>query len=90
MIYDLKTWDFLEEEYPNQYIEQIWSSKLYINDNNYCDTLDLEACFRYENEVWASNDMKEARELYFLINNSNISRSWFDYFMNNLNTNYIK
>ena len=90
MLYNLKTWEFFEEEYPNQYIEDIWVKYLHIDNENYCDNLSLEDCIEYEKLVKASNEMKEARELYFLINNYNISRSWYNYFIGILQTNYIK
>lgn len=89
-IYNLKTWDLLDEEYPNQYINEIWNSMLYITKENYCDTLSLEDCLRYEKEIWATREMKEARELYFLIMNYNISKDSFIYFRDILETNYIK
>lgn len=89
-IYNLKTWEFLNEEYPNQYINEIWISMLYITKENYCDTLSLEDCLQYEKEIWATREMKEARELYFLIMNYNISKDSFIYFKDILETNYIK
>lgn len=89
-IYNLKTWELLDEEYPNQYINEIWTSMLYITKENYCDTLSLEDCLRYEKEIWATREMKEARELYFLIMNYNISKDSFIYFRDILETNYIK
>ena len=90
MLYNLKTWELFEEEYPNQYINKVWSSMLYITKENYCDTLSLEDCLRYEKKIWATREMKEARELYFLIMNYNISKESFLYFRDILETNYIK
>lgn len=90
MLYNLKTWEFFKEEYPNQYINEVWSSMLYITKENYCDTLSLEDCLIYEKEIWATREIKEARELYFLIMNYNISKEWFLYFRDILETNYIK
>lgn len=90
LIYNLKTWDFIKEEYHNQYINEIWTSMLAITPTNYCDTLSLEDCIRYEKDFWATKEMKEARELYFLIMNYNISKDSFVYFRDILETNYIK
>lgn len=90
MIYDIKKWEFIKELYPDQYIDKIWITHLKITNENYCDTLNQDEAIEYEYLLWLPRHIREARMIYYTINNMDISSDWFKYFRDILETNYIK